>query len=879
MQRKIFNLEFRKLNMKIKTILLTALLLITSVAFSQENDTVVQSNVINYDLVQKLTIADIKVTGDITHESYVIIGFSGLSVGQEISVPGAEITSAVSRFWKQGYFSQVQILADKIENDSIWLNIALNQRPKISKVNYFGMKKSEQEDVEKKAGVSKNSYLTTDLVDRIKIQTKKYFAEKGFENTTVFVYQKYDPAQPGSVMLDVTIDKKEKVKVHEIYVTGNQALSLRKIDKAMKKTNRAKSLWNIFKSKKFVKSAYENDKDLLINKYNEIGYRDAVITHDSVVYIDESHVDVHLTVDEGKRYYFGDIKWLGNTIYPSEVLDAYLNINKGDVYNLKYLNKRLFEDENAVGSLYKDHGYLFFQIDPVETSINGDTINFEMRMYEGKPATINKVIINGNDRVYEHVIRRELRTCPGTVYSQNDLVRSMRDLAQMKLFDEEKLYSGVDIQPNMEDGTVDITYNLKTKSSDQFEFSAGYGQQGIVLSVGIKFTNFAIQNLFKKKMYKILPQGEGQTFAIKAQTNGKYYQNYSIQFYEPWLGGKRPNSLSVGAFFSIQNGQTKRSLEAMQNAYYNNSQYYNSIYGTGYGSYNYNLEYDPGQRMMTFGASVGIGTRLKWPDDFFSLYTEIAYQRYFLRDWIYSYFGFKDGTSNNLSLGITFQRNSIDNPIYTRRGSIFTLSVTATPPYSAFNNKDYSTLPAEETRKWIEYHKSKFSGKMFVPLTKDEKLVLMTRVEYGFVGYYNKYKRSPFEKFYLGGDGMSGYSTPGSETIGLRGYESGALTPWDKNGIANGNLYTRLTMELRYPILMQSATTIWALAFIEGGNCWSEFKEFNPFDLKRSAGVGVRVYLPMFGILGVDWGYGFDKVRGSNKVSGSQFSFVLGQEF
>jgi outer membrane protein insertion porin family len=859
--------------MKIKTFL-TALIFSAFCigVFAQENDSV--GNLIDYGKEKKLTIADIRVTGDITHEEYVVIGFSGLAAGQVISVPGAEITSAVSRFWKQGYFSQVQILADKIENDSIWLNISLKQRPRISQINYFGMKKSDREDVESKSGLAKNAYLTTDLIDRIKIQIKKHFAEKGFENTEVSIYQKNNSEQAGSVILDITVDKKEKVKVHNIYVEGNKALSVSKIDKAMKKTNRP-VLLNIFRSKKFVRTNYENDKTVLINKYNEIGYRDAVITHDSVVHIDEARVDVHLKVDEGKKYYFGDVKWLGNTIYPSEILSAYLNIHKGDIYNLKHLNKRLLEDEDAVSSLYKDNGYLFFNIDPVESSIEGDTINFEMRMYEGKPATINKVVITGNDRVYEHVVRRELRTRPGTIYSQNDVVRSMRDLAQMKLFDEEKLFSGVDIQPNVEDGTVDITYNLHTKSSDQFEFSAGYGQQGIVLSVGIKFTNFAIQNLFKKKMYRILPQGEGQTFGIKAQANGKYYQNYSIQFFEPWLGGKRPNSLSVGAYFAIQNGISERTYNAM----YQNYDYYSQYYGTGYdNTYNNNYEYDPSIRMMTFGASVGIGTRLKWPDDYFSLYTEAAYQRYFLRNWYKSYFGFENGTSNNFSLGVTLQRNSIDNPLYTRHGSSFTFSVTATPPYSLFNKGvDYSTMPPEKARQWIEYHKWKFNAKMFTPLSKNNKLVLMTRVEYGFVGYYNKYKRSPFEKFYVGGDGMSGYSTPGTETIGLRGYESGALTPFDSNGAYNGNIYTRLTMELRYPILMQQATTIWALAFVEGGNCWSEFKQFNPFDLKRSAGVGVRVYLPMFGILGVDWGYGFDQVRG--KTSGSQFSFVLGQEF
>ncbi|MDR2684963.1 MAG: outer membrane protein assembly factor BamA [Prevotellaceae bacterium] len=874
---------------KSKLLILILLSVVCSAGFAQENellnDTTVQNeqNAINYDAVKKLAIADIRVTGDITHESYVVIGFSGLSVGQTISVPGSEITSAVSRFWKQGYFSQVQILTDKITSDSIWLNISLKQRPKISQINYFGIKKSEKEDIEKKANLSKGDYLTTDLIDRIKIQIKKYFAEKGFENADATVLQKN--ADAGSVALDINVDKGVKVKVHEIYVSGNKALSVRKIDKAMKKTHRSTYIFNIFKSKKFIKSEYENDKNLVIVKYNEIGYRDAEIISDSVVHIDSAHVDIYLKINEGKKYYFGDIIWIGNTIYPSSVLSMYLNINKGDVYNLKHLNKRLTDDEDAVASLYKDNGYLFFNIDPVESGIAGDTINFEMRIYEGKPATISNVVINGNDRVYEHVVRRELRTRPGAIYSQNDLVRSLRDLAQMKLFDEEKLFTGVDIQPNVEDGTVDIAYNLQTKSSDQFEFSAGYGAQGIVLSVGVKFTNFAIQNLFKKDMYRILPQGEGQTFGIKAQANGKYYQNYSIQFYEPWLGGKRPNSLSVGAYYSIQNGYSERYLNNM-NATYGNyyNSYYNGMYGT-YGNDYYNNaylnpEYDSSTKMQTLGFSLGIGTRLKWPDDYFSLYTEFSYQNYNLKNWYKYLFGFSDGKSINLSLGITLQRNSIDNPIYTRHGSMFTFSVAATPPYSVFGKKDYSKLPAEETRRWIEYHKWKFSGKMYVPLSKNDKLVLMSRVEYGFVGYYNKYKQSPFEKFYVGGDGMSGYTTPGTETIGLRGYTSGALTPVNPiTGNFNGNLYTRLTMELRYPIMMQQSTTIWALVFVEGGNCWDSLKKFNPFDLKRSAGVGLRVYLPMFGLLGVDWGYGFDKINGNTSSSGSQFTFVLGQEF
>ncbi len=837
--------------------------------------------VVDYSMTaQEYTIADIRVTGTDTYEDFVIIGFSGLTKGQKIKVPGNEISSAVKRFWKQGYFSDVKILADKIEGDKIWLEIALKQRPRISQVNYYGLKKSEEEDVAPKVELSRGSQITPDLIDRAKIAIQKAMAAKGYHNAAVVIYQKPDPAQPGSVILDINVDKKSKVRVHEIYVEGNKALSLNKIDLAMKKTNRPKNILTLFRSKKFIASEFENDKKLLIEKYNEIGYRDAVITYDSVGKYDENHVDVYLTIDEGKKYYFRNITWAGNTVYPSEYLSRVLGIHRGDVYNLKQLNKRLSEDDDAVSKLYQDNGYLFFNLDPVEINIEGDSIDYEMRIYEGKQATINNITIKGNTRLYEHVIRRELRIKPGNLYSQSDLVRTLRELAQMKQFDEEKLFSGIDIQPNPEDGTVDIGLNLETKSSDQIEFSAGYGQSGVVLSLSLKFTNFAIQNLFKKEMYRILPQGEGQTLSLRAQTNGIYYQNYGISFYEPWLGGKRPNSLSVSVYYSIQTGYSKRFAQNYSN-YINN--YYNNNYGYNYGSSYYNnyysgaSEYDRNVYLRTLGVSVGIGTRLNWPDDYFSLYTELSYQRYHLKDWSYSYLfaGLTNAVSNNLAIGITWSRNSIFNPIYTRRGSSFALSVKATFPYSLVDGKDYSTVPLEEQVKLLEYHKWKFTAKMFTPLTHDEKLVLMTRAEYGFLGYYNKNKRSPFEKFTLGGDGMSGYTTAGTETVGLRGYENLSLTPSDKNGYYDGNLYTRLTMELRYPILLKGQTNIWALAFVEAGNCWSEFKDFNPFDLKRSAGVGVRVYLPMFGLLGVDWGYGFD----DSTNGGSQFHFVLGQEF
>lgn len=831
---------------------------------------------------KEYTLAGLRVTGAHSYEEYVLVGFSGLKVGSKIRVPGNDLSKVVKRFWDQRSFSDVKILQDSVRNDSIWITIALKQLPRVSVVNFYGLKKSNVDDLEKVIAIQKGKQLNADAIDRTKIAIKKYFNDKGFGDAEVIVYQKNDPRKEGNVIVDISVDKREKVKVNDIIVTGNEAMTIAKIDRVMKKTNRSGKIANFFRAKKFIEKEYANDKNLLINKYNELGYRDAVIVHDSVVHRDDGKVDVYLDIDEGKKYYFGELRWLGNTIYSSEYLQDILNVEKGSVYNLKTLNKRLYEDEDAVSALYKDNGYLFMQIDPVEVGIDGDSINFEMRIYEGKQAVINRVIINGNERVYEHVVRREMRTKPGSLYSQSDLVRTLRELAQLKQFDEEKIFTGVDLQPDMENGTVDIAYNLETKSSDQVEFSAGIGQQGIVLSVGLKFSNFAIQNLFKPKTYRIVPQGEGQTLSLKAQANGIYYQNYSISFFDPWLGGKRPNSFSASVFYSVQTGMSRRFYD-MYNSTYN---YYNSIYGYNdygynYGYNSYGTEYDKNVYMRTVGAAIGYGTRLTWPDDYFTFYAELSYQRYMMKNWFKYYYGFETGNTNNLALSLTLSRNSINNPIYTRRGSSVSLSVRLTPPYSLFNkNVDYASMSLAERSRWIEYHKWKFNAKFFVPLTRDEKLVLMARAEYGFLGYYNKDKRSQFEKFYVGGDGNSGYVTSGTEIISMRGYSAGSLTPYSGEGYYgyNGNLYTKLTAELRYPLLLNQSTNIWALAFIEAGNCWSEFKEFNPFKLKRSAGVGVRVYLPMFGLLGIDWGWGFDRDR-QGQLGGSQFHFILGQEF
>ena len=836
--------------------------------------------VIEYTLQRKTyEIADIQVTGADSYEDFVLIGFSGLAVGDKIEIPGDQITKSLKRFWKQGLFSDIKFKATKIVGDKIWLEIALKQRPRVSEIVYNGLKKTEQEDLEVKVGIKQGGQMTPDLADRAKKIVTKYLEEKGFYHTEVQVLQFDDAARPGYVKVAVNVNKKDKTRVGQLYITGNNALTHTQINRAMKKTN-DNNIVNLFRTKKFVEKEFENDKKLIIEKYNEIGYRDAQIIADSVVQspYDSTRVDVYLTIEEGNKYVFGDISWVGNTVYPYDYLDAVLGIKKGDTYNLNELNKRLNEDDDAVAKLYTDQGYLFFNVTPVEVRIDNDSIDFEMRMYEGKPATINEINIVGNTRVHEHVVRRELYTKPGQLYSQSDIMRSLRELAQMGHFDQEKLIP--DIQPNPEDGTVDITYQLETKSSDQIEFSLGWGATGLVGSLGLKFTNFAIQNLFNPKSYRIVPQGEGQTFSINARTNGRYYTSASISFLEPWLGGKRPNSLSASIFFAAQSGYSDRYYQAYENLY--NNYYYNYAY-SGNSDYLQQLqesEYDPEKYLRTFGVSLGYGKRLSWPDDYFSFYGELSYQLYMMKDWPYMIL--TDGNSHNFALNLQLSRSSIDNPIYTRRGSQFVLGLKITPPYSLIKgttDEQYAKMTTSEKYNLLEYHKWKFSGKVFTPLTPDAKLILMTRAEFGYLGHYNRNAKSPFESYYMGGDGMSSYSSYSTEYVSMRGYQSGSLTPYDPAmGRNMGYVYNKFTMELRYPISLEQNATIWALAFVEAGNCFADIKDYNPFNLKRSAGVGVRLFLPMFGLMGIDWGWGFDPINGSNQYGGSQFHFVLGQE-
>lgn len=874
----------RRLKITIFTFILLVCACVTIEAQVQTKPSVV------YGRTQKYEIGGIAVEGVKNYEDYILIGLSGLTVGETISLPGEEITEAIKRYWKHGLFSAVKIEADSIVDDKVFLKITLASRPKVSQLNINGVKKSEHDDLQERIGLVKGNQLTPNMVDKAKIVIKRYFAEKGFKNAEVDIVQRDDPAQPDQLIVDVNIDKKEKVRVNEIFIMGNTHIATKKFHGGffsgglLKKTNE-KGFKSFFKTKKFVVEKYEEDKDRVVEKYNELGYRDAYIYADSVVDIGNNLVNVYLHIDEGDKYYVRDIRWVGNTIYNTATLERVLDMKRGDVYNKKHIQKKLHEDDLAVSNLYYNDGYVFNQVQDVEVDVDGDSIDLEIRIFEGTQAAINKIKIYGNTRVYEEVIRRELLLKPGDLFSMDAYKMTYQEIAQMGHFDPEQ----IDFKPVPDpiNGTVDLNLGLVPKASDQLEFSLGWGMTGVIGKVGLKFTNFSVRNLIGKNRvhHGILPQGDAQELELSASTNGSYYQQYSISFLDPWFGRKRPNQFSVSAFFSRQ---TDISSNYYNSSYYNN--YYSMLYG--YGNYNssyynnYSNYYDPDKYIELFGLNIGFGKRLTWPDNNFRFQASLGYTRYMMKDW--EYFIVQNGNCNDINLTLSLSRSSIDNAMFPRRGSQISASVSVTPPYSLFDGIDYEHMATNyydanyqrdmsRKYKWIEYHKWKFNSRLFTPLGSGRKcFVLMTRFDFGFLGHFNKYKKSPFSTFYVGGDGMSGYSSSYySENIGLRGYDNGALT----QGYNYGYAYDRMTLELRYPLMLQGATNIYALAFMEGGNAWTETRKFNPFDMKRSAGIGVRLFLPMVGLMGIDWAYGFDNINGSKSYGGSQFHFVLGQEF
>ena len=891
---------------------IVALTLITcqlSLITSQAQTFIAKPDISYAGTPRQCEIGGLAVEGVEGYEDFVLTNLSGLSVGQVIDVPGSEITEAVKRYWKHGLFSRVSITADSIVNSKVYLCIHLSLRPRITGINYYGVKKSEREDLESKLGMAKGMSLTKNLIDRAKILAKKYFDDKGYKNAEIDIQQRDDLAGKNQVILDVSIDKKDKMKVRNIILDGNKDLTDAKIKGglftkgAFGKIHEAGKLSTFLKAKKFTPERYEEAKQKLLEKYNELGYRDASIEVDSVWNVDDKHVNIYVKIDEGQQYFLRNINWVGNTVVSTDYLNAALGMRTGDVYNQKMMNKRLKEDEDAVGNYYYNNGYVFSSIEPTEVNIVGDSIDVEMRIQEGPQAHLNKVNIYGNDRLYEEVVRRELRTKPGDLFNKEALMRSYREIASMGFFDAEAI--NPDVKTDYENGTVNIDWMLEQKSNDQLELSLGWGQTGIIGRVGIKFNNFSLRNLLgKNKLHRgFLPAGDGEQVGLNFQTNGRYYSSLSASYSTGWFGGKRPNALNISAYYSHQSDVSSNyyNMAALNSYNYMLSGIgnYNRNYYNNYESY-----LDDDKYVKLLGVSLGWGKRLRWPDDYFQLSATLSYQRYMLKDW--QYFLISNGNSNNINLSIQLSRTSTDNPLFPRHGSEFMLGVTLTPPWSLFDGKDYKNLATKdvyndserwdkeqaEKYKWVEYHKWKFKSRTFTALTGGQKcLVLMTRFEFGILGSYNKYKKSPFETFYVGGDGMSGMSTSmAEETIGLRGYENGSLsyTAHVQDAVWTGSRYSaydayaydRMTLELRYPFMLGN-TTIYGLAFLEAGNAWADIKKFNPFDMKRSAGVGVRIYLPMVGLMGIDWAYGFDKVyngSGLNK-GGSNFHFVLGQEF
>jgi len=792
-----------------------------------------------------------------------LIAITGLKVGDQIRIPGNEIPQAIKALWKLRLFTDVQIYKEKSVGDILFLEIIVEERPRYIRHSFKGVKKSKHDDLN---GIIAKHLLKGNIVtENAKVNAmegiKAYFREKGYLDTEANIIETPDEKNVNAVRLVFDIDKKDRVKIYDITFSGNDNIKDKKLRKMMKGTRRKR---RIFSGSKLIKPDYEDDKKKLIAYYNTIGFRDAKIIKDSISRNKKGQLLIDITIDEGNRYFFRNIAWKGNSIYDTPTLAGVLGIEKGDVYNQELLQTRLsFSlDGRDISTLYLDNGYLFFRVDPVETSIVQDSIDLEVRIYEGPQATIDKVSITGNDRTHEHVIRRELRTRPGAKFSRSDIIRSQREIINLGYFNPEAL----DIQTpvNAQRGTVDINYQVEEKPSDQLELSAGWAGQGrgVIGTLGVSFNNFSLRNIFNKEAWNPLPQGDGQRLSLRAQTSGTRYQSYNMSFTEPWLGGKKPTSFTVSGFFNrLTNGLDKDEL---------NFQGFNIL-----------------------GLSIGLGTRLKFPDDNFISNTTLNLQKLSLNNWR----GFTDADGNNITRGAfynfsinqTITRTTVNDPIYPRNGSKFSLSTQFTLPYSLLNNKDYSNLSPEDRFKFLEYHKWRFNAEWYTPLI-GEKLVLKVAAKIGMIGAYNDdIGLSPFEQFQLGGDGFAqqtGSFYTGVDLISLRGYEVSDLEANRQQLGQNSQtvaapIFDKFTVELRYPLSLNPSATIFVLAFAEGGNSWRRFSDFNPFDFRRSVGMGLRVFLPMFGTLGVDYGLGFDKenaVGDGPFAKYGNFNIILGFE-
>ena len=840
---------------------------------------------VDYNRPKQYVIAGVSVEGNTYFDSAQIAAQSGLFVGRKVTLPGEEVSFAIKRLISKNYFEDVAIYADSLSatKDSVFLRIAILERPRMSGWDYTGIKSGDKKELNERIGFRRGGDFSDYSRTTAEGIIKRFYAEKGFLLCEVDTEVKKDTVVKNAIRVYFHIDKGPKVRIKDINFIGVDDISEYKLAKSMKKT-KSNKFYNFFNSKKFSEKDYPEDKKNLVSTLNEAGYRDARIVRDSVYIVDivgkngkvKKKINIDIELEEGSKYYFRDINWTGNSVYSSEVLDQILGIEKGDVYDVVSMQKRLFgggkQGDYDVSKLYRDKGYLFFNINPVETNIQNDSVDVELRISEGKQAVLNNIIINGNDLTNEKVVRRQIVTRPGYLFSQSDFERSIREIASLGQFDAEAIMSqsGYSMIPNPRDNTVDLIYNVTEKPSSQLELSGGWGGNTFVATVGVSFNNFSTHRFFDKDAWRPVPLGDAQNLAFRFQTNGTYYTALTASFTEPWLFGKKPTSLNLSAYYTRQT---------------------NSYLALNI------LSHD--RQMEVFGVSASLGTRLKWPDNYFVLYNGLNWQTYKLTNWYSGYFIFDNGFANNISYSLNLMRNSTDQMIYPRAGSEFSFSLSLTPPFSLFRKYDldedgnripvssykdvnYDNWSAQERYRWIEYHKWKLSATQYIKLIGD--LVLMTKAQFGYLGYYNRnWGYSPFEGFLLGGDGMSGYNTYGSEVISLRGYENYSLTPYtttaykSDGGAYSGNVYDKFTVELRYPLILQPSSTIFVLAFMEGGNCWSDIRDFNPFQIYRSAGVGVRVFLPMVGLIGVDWGYGFDgRAKG---LGGSQFHFVIGQQF
>jgi len=804
----------------------------------------------NPSLNRAYELGGVTINGAQFLDNNVLISISGLIIGDKIEVPGEKVTKAIKNLWEQNLFSDIAVSIDKIQYGTIFLTIDVTELPRLSRFSFTGLKKSDADDIREKIKLIKGKIVNENLLVTTRNQVKDYFVDKGFLNCAVEVEQKNDTTQANSVVLYINVRKGKKVKIHDIIFEGNNSITSRKLRKVMKDTKR-KKWYTFYNTSKYITESYEKDKSALIDKYNSKGFRDAKIVEDTVYKYSKNRLNIKIKIDEGKKYYFRHITWIGNAKHTTKELSSILGIKRGDVFDQSMLDQRLQMNQEGrdVSSLYMDDGYLFFSVTPVEILVENDSIDFEMRIYEGKQAIINKVTVIGNTKTNDRVIMREIRTKPGQLFSRSDIIRSQRELAQLSYFDAEKL--GVNPKPNPVDGTVDIEYVVEEKPSDQIELSGGWGNKTVVGTLGVSFNNFSTRNFLKRNTWRPLPAGDGQTLSIRAQSNGLQYQSYNLSFVEPWLGGKKPNSFSVSAYYSVLSNALKRN--------------------------------DPERRSLNiYNLSVGLGKRLQIPDDYFTFYNEINYQYYVLNNYNIGVFSVANGFFNNLSYRANLSRNSIDAPIYPRKGSQITASIQITPPYSLLRKKDrdgneinYATADEQERYRFIEYHKWKFTASWFTPIDKDQKLVLNTKAGFGFLGMYNsQIGTSPFERFYLGGSGLSGFSQfDGREIIALRGYEDGSVSP--TSGAA---AIAKYTLELRYPVSLNPSATIYGLVFAEAGNSWGSIKQFKPFEVKRQAGGGVRIFLPMFGLLGLDYGWGFDQIPGRSDTGGGKgrFNFTIG---